>query len=343
MRSQRFGVEIEMTGLTREAAARVIAGHFGTGAASIGGYYGSYTARDENGRDWTVMSDSSIRPQNRSGISASNDYSVELVTPILCYEDIGCLQGIVRKLRRAGARVNDSCGIHVHVDAGPHTPKTLKNIVNIVAAKEDILYKALNIHVRREHYCKKTDTGFLERINRRRQMDMAAIGRQWYGGGDRSRTHYDDSRYRGLNLHSVFSKGTIEFRLFNSTLHAGEVKSYIQLCLAISHQALVQQRASHAKTVSTNEKYTFRTWLLHLGMIGKEFETARLHLLKNLSGNIAWKDPAQARERKPRSSESVPDQAISNVAAAAEGAADAENCSGEDANGEIVSTVTLSM
>ena len=33
-------------------------------------------------------------------------------------------------------------------------------------------------------------------------------------------------------------KGTIEFRLFNSTLHAGEVKSAIQLCLAISHQAL---------------------------------------------------------------------------------------------------------
>ena len=29
--------------------------------------------------------------------------------------------------------------------------------------------------------------------------------------------------------------------LFNSTLHAGEVKSYIQLCLAISHQALVQR------------------------------------------------------------------------------------------------------
>ena len=98
----------------------------------------------------------------------------------------------------------------------------------------------------------------------------------------------------------MFSKGTIEFRLFNSTLHAGEVKSYIQLCLAISHQALIQKSASHIRTQSSNEKYTFRTWLLRLGLIGDEFKTARTHLLKNLDGNIAWKDPAQAEAQKER-------------------------------------------
>ncbi len=85
-------------------------------------------------------------------------------------------------------------------------------------------------------------------------------------------------RYKGLNLHSVFYKGTLEFRIFNSTLHAGEIKSYIQLCLAISNQALEQKSARFRKTTSTNEKYTFRTWLLRLGFIGDEFKTARLHL-----------------------------------------------------------------
>ena len=88
--------------------------------------------------------------------------------------------------------------------------------------------------------------------------------------------------------------------MFNSTLHAGEVKSYIQLCLAISHQALIQRTASRSRTQSSNEKYTFRTWLLRLGMIGEEFKTARLHLLKNLEGNIAWKDPAQAVQQRER-------------------------------------------
>ena len=61
----------------------------------------------------------------------------------------------------------------------------------------------------------------------------------------------------------------------------------------------MQRRASRAKTNPENEKYTFRTWLLRLGMIGDEFKTARQHLLKNLEGNIAWRDPAQAEAQKP--------------------------------------------
>ena len=98
----------------------------------------------------------------------------------------------------------------------------------------------------------------------------------------------------------MFQKGTVEFRLFNGTTHAGKIKAYIQLCLAISHQALSQRCASRTKTQSTNEKYTFRTWLLRLGLIGDEFKTARLHLLEHLDGCIAWKDPAQAEKQKER-------------------------------------------
>ena len=40
--------------------------------------------------------------------------------------------------------------------------------------------------------------------------------------------------------------------------------------------------------------------MLRLGLIGDEFKTARNHLLKNLEGNIAWKDPAQAEKQKER-------------------------------------------
>ena len=82
---------------------------------------------------------------------------------------------------------------------------------------------------------------------------------------------------------------TIEFRAFNGTLHAGEVKSYIQLCLAISAQALHTKAASPARPITDNPKYTFRCWLLRLGFIGDEFETARTHLLKRLPGNAAWR------------------------------------------------------
>lgn len=289
-----------MTGLTRAAAAQIVAGYFNTTATHVGGGYDTYAVRDDRNRQWKLMSDSSIRCQDRGSRAAGSQYEVEFVSPICQYEDIETIQELVRKLRTGGARVNDSCGLHIHIDSSSHTPKTLRNIVNIMASKEDMLYKALRVEVEREHYCQKADTRFLEELNHKRPTTMQAVEEMWYNGRGGRYLHYDDSRYHALNLHSVFSKGTIEFRLFNSTLHAGEVKSYIQLCLAISHQALIQKGASRIKTQSPNEKYTFRTWLLRLGLIGDEFKTARQHLLKNLDGNIAWRDPAQAATQKER-------------------------------------------
>ena len=303
MRTQKFGIEIEMTGITRAAAAQVIAGHFNTSATHVGGIYDAFAVRDDENRQWKVVSDSSIHLETRRGQTRNTAYAVEFVSPICRYEDIGTIQEIIRKLRSAGARVNSSCGIHIHIDATPHDVKTLRNIVNIMAAKEDLLYKSLKVNVHREHYCAKADTRFLDELNAKRPTSMDTLESIWYNGPTGRYQHYDESRYHGLNLHSVFSKGTIEFRLFNSTLHAGEIKSYIQLCMAISHQALVQKSASRIKTQSSNEKYTFRVWLLRLGLIGDEFKTARHHLLKNLDGNIAWKDPAQAEAQKQRLAE----------------------------------------
>ena len=340
MRSQRFGVEIEMTGLSRATAAKVLAGYWNTEATYVGGTYDSYVVRDDEGRQWKLVSDASIRCQNRDGSSASKRNSVEFVSPICRYEDIPKIQEMIRLLKNNGARVNDSCGIHVHVDASSHTAQTLKNVVNIMASKEDILYKALKVQVDRERYCKKADLRFLDAINNHRPRTLSEIEQMWYNGASRRYQHYDDSRYRALNLHSVFSKGTIEFRLFNSTLHAGEVKSYIQLCLAISHQGLVQKSASRARTQSENEKYTFRTWLLRLGMIGDEFKTARLHLLKNLEGNIAWKDPAQAEEQKKRLAALHDAHGVSP-----EAPTDLENQSGNESedDGETESGFAISM
>ena len=303
-----------MTGITRGSAAKVIAEHFGTSAVHVGGTYDTYTVEDDTGRKWKVVSDASIQCQSRGERTASRLYAVEVVSPICKYEDIETVQELVRELRRGGAKVNDSCGIHIHVDASRHDPKTLRNIVNIMASKEDLLYKALRVQIDREYYCQKADLRFLEDVNLKRPKSMSEFETLWYNGSSRRGIHYDSTRYHALNLHSVFSKGTIEFRMFNSTLHAGEVKSYIQLCLAISHQALIQQRAMRTRTQSENEKYTFRTWLLRLGLIGDEFKTARQHLLKNLDGNIAWKDPAQAIRQRERQMQQRLEQAQSFAA-----------------------------
>ena len=46
--------------------------------------------------------------------------------------DIEMVQEVVRAIREAGARTDSSCGIHVHVGFGQHTPASLRRLVNIV-------------------------------------------------------------------------------------------------------------------------------------------------------------------------------------------------------------------
>lgn len=296
MRTQKFGIEIEMTGITREKAAEVIAEYFGTESFYIGTYYETYGAKDRQGRTWKATYDSSIIAQKKERgrtVGANDTYKCEIVSPILTYEDLPDLQEVVRQLRHSGAFVNNQCGIHIHVDASRYTPQTLRNLVNIIASKEDILYKALQIDPARLRWCKKTNERLLETINRKKPETMEALKDIWYAGSNRGRMeHYNETRYHGLNLHSTFTKGTVEFRLFNSTTHAGEIKAYIQFCLAVSHQALTQKKASAKKTVTDNEKYAFRCWMLRLGLSGDEFKTCRLHFLKHLEGNAAWRNAA---------------------------------------------------
>ncbi len=296
MGCQLFLYHIKMTGITRKKTAEVIAEYFGTESFYLGTYYKTYGAKDRQGRTWKATFDSSIIAQKKSGgctMRAADEYKCEVVSPILTYEDMADLQEIIRQLRHKGAFVNSQCGIHIHVDASRYTPQTLRNLVNIIASKEDILYKALRIDPARMRWCKKTNERLIEAINRKKPQTMEALKDIWYAGSTRGRDeHYNDTRYHGLNLHSTFTKGTVEFRLFNSTTHAGEIKAYIQFCLAVSHQALTQKKASARKTVTDNEKYAFRCWMLRLGLSGDEFKTCRLHFLKHLEGNSAWRNAA---------------------------------------------------
>lgn len=299
LRNQKFGVEIEMTGITRKDAAEAVDKLFANPTRRpyfAGGTYQTWEVYDQENRKWKIMFDSSIREVvntkvRHSGTGERGAFKVELVTPVLEYKDIELLQEAVRVLRKRGAKVNQSCGLHVHIDGANHTAKSLRNAINIMAAKEDMLYRALNLDFNRYgQWAKKVNPEIVEKVNKVKPKTMEEMADVWYSqvGGNRS-GHYNRSRYHGLNLHNIWYRGTCEFRLFNATLHAGEVKTYIQLCLAISAQAINQRSASPKKTVSENEAFTFRTWLLRLGLIGDEFKTARLHLLKHLEGDKAWR------------------------------------------------------
>ena len=300
MFSSKFGIEIEMTGITRERAAKVIAEHFGTEAPrSENLRLSGREVKDRQGRKWKVVRDSSIcarRKVRGEYVSASNDYQVELVSPPLRYrEDIEDLQELVRKLRRAGATAakGTQCGIHIHLDGAPHTARSLSNFVKIIAAKEDLLYDALDFDPARQHWCRKTDRRMLDRLEQAKPRTLAEMRRVWYGSEGAGAGHYHDSRYTFLNLHSFFQAGgnhTVELRAFSSPrLHAGEIRSFIVLALALNHQALTQRSASSRRTQTENPKFAMRTYLNRIGLIGDEFKNCRMHLTKHLEGNGAWR------------------------------------------------------
>ncbi len=125
-----------------------------------------------------------------------------------------------------------------------------------------------------------------------RAIRRAELNRIWYGYHNNQPQHYDRSRYHGVNLHNVWYRGTVEFRWFEATLHAGKIKAYLQFCLAIAAKALNGRAASSRKRDfdPQSAKYDFRVFLLHLGLIGDEFKTARLHLMKNMPGDAAFKN-----------------------------------------------------
>lgn len=290
VKTQTFGIEIETTGLGRERTAAAIAAYFGTTAVYRGVHLDDWRVPMPDGRYWTVERDGSV-----------SDPCAEVVSPVCRWEDIPMVQEVTRVIRVAGGKTDGTCGIHIHVGLGQHTPQSLRRLVNIVNAKEDLLTQALGIDpVRRMQWCKPVEPRFLAELNRRKPDSMDSFAALWYryngGSGNWSvcaSHHYDQSRYHLLNLHAAFSTErpahTIEFRAFNGTLHAGKIKAYIQLCLAISAQALNTKAASPARPQTDNPKYTFRCWLLRLGFIGDEFSTAREHLLANLPGNAAWR------------------------------------------------------
>ena len=306
MRNQTFGVEIEMNNITRKNAAIVAAGFFGTNRYEyVGGSYQTWIAYDQNNEPWKFMYDGSIH--------GPADERCECVTPILKYDDIERLQELIRVLRKAGAKsdAGRGCGVHIHVgvkalDGNNHTPQSLRNLANIMAAHESLLAGAIKIDtIRMGQYCRPVDAKFLAEVNKKKPQTMTDLADVWYQsqGCEYGRTaHYNNSRYHMLNLHAVFTKGTVEFRLFQfdrpghtykGGLHAGKLKAYIQFCLAISAFAKSVTKASPKPQNTDNPKFAMRTWLVRMGMVGDEFATAREMLTKNLAGDAAWRHGRQ--------------------------------------------------
>ena len=299
LRNQKFGVEVEFTGITRTMAASAV--HDIVGGRISGPARNCYHTRkitDVQGREWKVMRDSSISPIRKSGNEDIDEYRIEFVTPPLHYSDLETLQAIIRKFKEIGGTPHSSCGIHIHVDGLNHTATSLRRMVNFMISRQDIIYEALGVSGRKNSWCRPISKELYKNMKKKKQLANDEAEQIWYseandnyhGGIDHA--HYNETRYHALNLHSFFSKGTVEFRLFNSTLHAGKVKAYIQFCLALSAWAIESNdrivfRSMDGYTSAQKVTLMYHILTNRLGLYGNEFKTCRLHMMKNLKEHAA--------------------------------------------------------
>ena len=305
-----FGIEIEVTQIGLAAAAAAVAGVLGCSA----GYRFSLPMAD--GREWKVVSDASL---GRGG--------AEVVSPILTYTDIEVVQEIVRALRANGAVASDDAGIHIHIGGAAFDGKNLRNLVKYVSAKEDMIHHALNLGSRL-NWCQHSRTAFVEQITAMRSPSRDSVVAAYYGADAPrynearvsreevarrvaaiSRDHYNRARYRGINLHALGRHGTIEFRWFASTLHAGRVKAYIQFVMALAAKALVSRSASATKPNvdldnMAGEGYAMRVVLLRLDLIGDEFKTCRKFMMDRFTGD-STRAPEARRQAAPAPAETA--------------------------------------
>jgi len=85
IKDQCFGVEVEMTGITRRQAAEALATYFGTSPQYLGTYYDTWGVTDPEGKVWKLMSDSSIRGERKIDFgyrsTSDGEYQVEMILP----------------------------------------------------------------------------------------------------------------------------------------------------------------------------------------------------------------------------------------------------------------------
>lgn len=224
--NRKFGVEIECFGLTQTQIV-----------STLQAVHVQCVAEGYNHRrifSWKVVSDGSICPGNGHGYETGN----EIVSPVLNGEE-GLLEvkKVVKALYRAGARVNTSCGLHVHVDASGFGTPDLVNILRRYAQFEQTIdgFMPRSRRERRNSYC---DTV----INLSRTC-MQRLADPYVNDGNTrnfiSRT-LGESRYFKVNLSAYLRHGTIEFRQHAGTVNHKKITNWIRFCVNFVEQSKIE-------------------------------------------------------------------------------------------------------
>lgn len=225
--ARKFGLEVEFTGNPTTALNRLRAAGLST-MHDIHGYSGFREG------EWIIKRDASV---NNGG---------ELVGPPLDWDNPSERSQIATAMNclvEAGCAAHVSAGVHVHVDASDLDPRQLVGVVRTFTKFEDQIYRIASSGWRTIRpggltgynggWCKPLPRATVEKLAKARTHEQLSTA--WYGSGSSASFagHGHDSRYHGLNMHSYFYRGTVEFRVFNSTMNPKRIEAYVTLCMAV--------------------------------------------------------------------------------------------------------------
>jgi hypothetical protein len=164
-------------------------------------------------------------------------------------------------------------GVEVKLDLEEHTATSLKNIINMLYSKQQLMMMAFETE---EAFM---DEGFAEDLSKIEINDLEELKKVLERLGM--------TRCQGLQID--FEEKTFTFKLDSSNLNPERIKAFQDLCVLIASHAKTLKRASFKQAQDDNPKYALRTWLIRMGMKGPEYKETRKTLLKHLEGSGAFR------------------------------------------------------
>jgi len=161
----------------------------------------------------------------------------------------------------------------VAVPMEDHTGITLRNLVNMAYSKQALIKKSLGIaaNIIEDDFSIGINEAKIETLEDfKRAMDDIGAG-----------------SCHGIGLN--FADNTINFKFLEGEVSPEKIKAYTQLVALLNQNAMALKHASAKSKDTDNDKFTFRVWLVKIGMIGDEYKIARKVLLERLKGNSAFR------------------------------------------------------
>ncbi len=235
MSNNKFGIEVELYGVTELAACRAV-------KDALGGELGQFSARNwrgtevrrvgvkhDDGRITYVVKDASVPFEGREVVSPILEGDVDVTRWLHCVDN---LKAIGAKCSSVGSL---TVGLHVHVSNPALTPVAASMLVRNWWRHEDFLVAGLAVETERlRRYTKRLERGGnATRVWLDKPETLEDLALSWYGieGNlpERIQDHYDDARYFTLNLCPFFTLGTVEGRIFNGSLDSAAIGAYAAL------------------------------------------------------------------------------------------------------------------